>query len=98
MLLKVLAAIFDFYSSEKLGRERERETFLPRGVKKKESGGGGAMNITASVNRKTATKRNETEVKLDVVVSLSGNNSDPLDTKDCARESNPYLEALFCIT
>ena len=57
------------------------------------------MNITASVNRKTATKRNETEVKLDVVVSLSGNNSDPLDTKDCARESNPYLEALlFFIT
>ena len=56
------------------------------------------MNITASVNRKTATKRNETEVKLDVVVSLSGNNSDPLDTKDWARESNPYLEALFCIT
>ena len=96
MLLKVLAAIFDFYSSEKLGGERE--TFLPRGVKKKERGGGGAMNITASVNRKTATKRNETEVKLDVVVSLSGNNSDPLDTKDCARESNPYLEVLFCIT
>ena len=56
------------------------------------------MNITASVNRKTASKRNETEVKLDVVVSLSGNNSDPLDTKDCARESNPYLEAMFCIT
>ena len=56
------------------------------------------MNIRALINRNTATKRNETQAKLHVVVSLSGKNSDPLDTKDCARESNPYLEALFCIT
>ena len=39
------------------------------------------MNITALINRKTGTKRNETKANLDVVVLSSGNNSDPLDTK-----------------
>ena len=34
------------------------------------------MNITALRNRKTATKRNETQTNLDIVVSSSGNNSD----------------------
>ena len=52
----------------------ERETFVSRGFKKKErGGGGGAMNITALINRKTATKRNETKSNLDVVVSSSTN-------------------------
>ena len=55
--MKIIGAIFDFYSSGKAG---EGETFVPRGVKKKERGGGGAINITALINRKTATKRNET--------------------------------------
>ena len=31
------------------------------------------MNITALINRKTATKRNETKANLDVVVSSSTN-------------------------
>ena len=73
MLVKILAAIFDFYSSEKL--EREREIFTKRSQKEGE-GRVGAMNITALRNRKTATKRNETQANLDIVVSSSGNNSD----------------------
>ena len=73
MLVKILAAIFDFYSSEKLGGERE--IFIKRSQKEGE-GRGGAMNITALRNRKTATKRNETQANLDIVVSSSGNNSD----------------------
>ena len=46
---------------------------MPRGVKNQEKKGYGAMNITALINRKTATKRNETMANLDVVVSSSTN-------------------------
>ena len=69
MLVKILAAIFDFYSSEKLGGERE--IFTKRSQKEGE-GRGGTMNITALRNRKRATKRNETQANLDIVVSSSG--------------------------
>ena len=64
--VKIIAAIFNFYSSGKV----RRETYLYQEDSKR---GNGAMNITALINRKTATKRNETKSNLDVVVSSSTN-------------------------
>ena len=67
----------------------EREIFVPRGFKQKERGGGWAMNITALINRKTATKRNETKANLDVVVSSSINQTPQI--LKIAQENQPLI-------
>ena len=70
--MKIIGAIFDCYSSGKLGRERD---ICTKRSQKEGEWRSGAINITALINRKTATKRNETEanLKLDVAVSSSTN-------------------------
>ena len=69
-MVKIIGAIFDFYSSGKLGRERD---ICTKRSQKEGEGRSGAINITALINRKTATKRNETKANLDVMVSSSTN-------------------------
>ena len=80
-----------FIAAESWG---ERDIYTKE-VQKEGEGRGGAMNITALINRKTATKRNETKANLDVGVSSSGNILFDLNSFKEIKKPVEYIVELF---